>query len=44
MGKLVKTQPITDATTESILDIGDLPSGIYLVKIGDGAGQKLTKM
>ncbi len=44
MGKLVKTQPITDATTEQVLDIGDLPRGVYLVKIGDGVGQKLTKM
>ncbi len=43
-GKLVKTQPMTEGTTESSVDIADLPKGVYLVKIGDGEGKKMTKM
>lgn len=43
-GKVLKTQPLDGEVSELLLDVSDLPKGIYLVKIGDAAVQKLTKM
>ncbi|MFN4256556.1 MAG: T9SS type A sorting domain-containing protein, partial [Saprospiraceae bacterium] len=43
MGKLVKTHTAV-VGEQTTLDLGDLPKGIYSVKVGDSPAQKLTKL
>lgn len=43
-GKVLKTRLLDGEVSELLLDVSDLPKGIYLIKIGNAAVQKLTKM
>ncbi len=41
LGKLVKTQPITERTTQ--LDIQNLKSGVYILKVGNSSKRLIKK-